>query len=151
MPAVLLSIFTILFVHSSSVALSYFLLAVLMRKCLEEHSCTSSSFSIATLSGTYFFSRSEIVLVFLEASPIKLSLSSFAYQASPIKLRLSSFAYQASPIKLTLSSLPYQAYPIKLTLSSLPYQAYPIKLTLSSFAYQASPIKKPRYNCYNYN
>ena len=46
----LLSILTPLFLPSSSVSLSYFLLAVPMRDCLGKHSCMSSQFPIAILS-----------------------------------------------------------------------------------------------------
>ena len=44
--AVLLSTFILIFLPSSSVSLSYFNLAVPMRKCSGEHSCMSSPFSI---------------------------------------------------------------------------------------------------------
>ena len=47
--ALLLSILTPLFLPSSSVSLSYFILAVPMRECM------SSSFPIAILNGTCFF------------------------------------------------------------------------------------------------
>ena len=50
--AVLLSTIILLFLSSSSVSLSFFNLAVLMRKCLGKHSCMSSPFSIAILNGT---------------------------------------------------------------------------------------------------
>ena len=50
--AVLLSTFIIQFSISSSISLSYFNLAVLMRKCLGKHSCMRSQFSIAILNGT---------------------------------------------------------------------------------------------------
>ena len=46
---------TALFCVSSSVWLSYFILAVPMRKCLGKHSCMSSSFPIAILNDTSFF------------------------------------------------------------------------------------------------
>ena len=46
---------TPLFLQSSSVSLSYFILAVPMRECLGKHSCMSSSFPIATLNCTFFF------------------------------------------------------------------------------------------------
>ena len=54
MPALLLSILTPL-LPSSSVSLSYFVLAVPMRKCLGKHSCMSSSFPIVILNDTSFF------------------------------------------------------------------------------------------------
>ena len=54
-PPVLFSILTPLFCVSSSVSLSYFILAVPMRKCLGKHSCTSSSFPIAILNGASSF------------------------------------------------------------------------------------------------
>ena len=50
--AVLLSTFILLFLLSSSFSLSYFNLAVPMRKCLGKHSCMSSPFCIAILNGT---------------------------------------------------------------------------------------------------
>ena len=54
-PALLLSILTPDFLPSSSVSLSYFVLAVPMRECLGKHSCMSSPFPIAILNGTCFF------------------------------------------------------------------------------------------------
>ena len=54
-PSVLFSILTPLFCQSSSVSLSYFILAVHMRECLEKHSCMSSLFPIAILNGTSSF------------------------------------------------------------------------------------------------
>ena len=53
MPALLLSILTPLFL-TSSVSLSYFILAVPMRKGLGKHSCMRSQFSIAILNGNCF-------------------------------------------------------------------------------------------------
>ena len=60
-PALLLSILTPLFLPSSSVSLSYFVLAVPIQKCLGKHSCMSSPCPIAILNGTLIFLRSEIV------------------------------------------------------------------------------------------
>ena len=54
-PAVLFSVLTPLFRASSSVSLSYFILAVPMRECLGKHSCMSSQFPIAILKGTSSF------------------------------------------------------------------------------------------------
>ena len=54
-PAVRLSILTPLFLPSSSVSLSYFILAVPIRECLGKHSCTSSPFPIAKLMVLAFF------------------------------------------------------------------------------------------------
>ena len=51
-PVVLFSILTPLFCPSSSVSLSYFILAVPLLECLGKHSCTSSQFPIAILNGT---------------------------------------------------------------------------------------------------
>ena len=56
MPAVLFSVVTPLFCPSSSVSLSYFILAVPMRECLGKHSCMGSPFPIAILNGTSFLS-----------------------------------------------------------------------------------------------
>ena len=53
--AVLFSTLTPLFCVSSSVSLSYFILAVPMRECLGKHSCMSSPFPIAILKGTSSF------------------------------------------------------------------------------------------------
>ena len=55
MPDLLLSILTPLFLPSSSVSLSHFVLAVPMGECLGKHSCMSSIFPIAVLNGTSFF------------------------------------------------------------------------------------------------
>ena len=49
------SILTPLFCPSSSVSLSYFILAVPMRECLGKHSCMISQFPIAILNGTSSF------------------------------------------------------------------------------------------------
>ena len=49
------SFHTLLFSPSFSVAMSYFILAITMRKCLGEHSCMSSTFPIAMLNR--FFSH----------------------------------------------------------------------------------------------
>ena len=54
-PALLFSILTPLFLPSSSVSLSYFVLALPMRECLRNHSCMSSIFPIAILNSTCFF------------------------------------------------------------------------------------------------
>ena len=54
-PALLFSILAPLFLPPSSVSLSYFILAVPMRKRLGKHSCMSSLFPIAILNGTFFF------------------------------------------------------------------------------------------------
>ena len=53
--ALLLSILTPHVLPSSSVSVSCFILAVLMRECLGKHSCMSSTFPIAVLNGTRFF------------------------------------------------------------------------------------------------
>ena len=58
-PALLLSILTPLFLPSSSVSLSYFVLAFPMRECLGKHSCMSSSFPIAILNGTFLFREAK--------------------------------------------------------------------------------------------
>ena len=55
-PALLLSTLAPLFLSSSSVSLSYFILAVPMRECLGKHSCMSSTFPLAILNGTFFCS-----------------------------------------------------------------------------------------------
>ena len=51
-PTLLFSILTPLFCVSSSVSLSYFILAVSMRECFGKHSCMSSQFPLAILNGT---------------------------------------------------------------------------------------------------
>ena len=53
-PALLLSILTPLFLPSSSLSLSYFILAVPMRECLGKQSYMSSPIPIAILNGTFF-------------------------------------------------------------------------------------------------
>ena len=76
MPALLLSILTPLFLLSSSVSLSYFVLAVPMRECLGKHSCMSSLCPIAILNGTFLFSLGEIVSLvrsFVYQNQIKLN------------------------------------------------------------------------------
>ena len=58
-PALLLSTLTPLFLPSSSVSLSYFVLAVSMRECLGKHSCMSSPCPIAILNGTFLFREAK--------------------------------------------------------------------------------------------
>ena len=55
LPAVLLPIFSVLVLRSSSVSLCYFILAVPMRKCSGKHSCMSFYFPAAIPNRTYFF------------------------------------------------------------------------------------------------
>ena len=65
-----------LFLPSSSVSLSYFVLAVPMRECLGKHLCMSSPCSIAILNGTFLFPRGEIVCLgrrFVHQNKIKLN------------------------------------------------------------------------------
>ena len=73
MPALLLSMLTLLFLPSSSVFLSYFVLAVPRRECLGKHSCMSSPCNMVSS----FFSRGEIVCnlcrSFVYQNPIKLN------------------------------------------------------------------------------
>ena len=80
-PALLLSILTPLFLPSSSVSLSYFVLAVPMRECLGKHSCMRSPCPIAILNGTFLFSRGELVCNFgwslIYENKIKLNFGSF--------------------------------------------------------------------------
>ena len=68
-PALLLSILTPLFLPSSSVSLSYFVLAVSMRDCLGNHSCMSSPCPIAILNSPFFARRNSLSA---EASCIKI-------------------------------------------------------------------------------
>ena len=58
-PTVLFSILMPLFCVSSSFSLSYFVLAVPMRKCLGKHSCMSSPCPIAILNGTFLFREAK--------------------------------------------------------------------------------------------
>ena len=60
MPALLLFIPTSLFLPSSYVTLSYFILALPMRECSGKHSCMSSSFPVAILNGTCFISTVQL-------------------------------------------------------------------------------------------
>ena len=60
-PALLLSMLTHL-ILSSSLSLSYFILAVPMRKCLGKHSCMSSSFPIVILKDSCFFPTVQLPL-----------------------------------------------------------------------------------------
>ena len=57
MLASLLSILTPLFLQSSSVSLSYFILGIPTPVCLGKHSYMSSPFPIAILNGTLFFAK----------------------------------------------------------------------------------------------
>ena len=58
-PALVLFILTPLFLPSSSVSLSYFVLAVPMRECFGKHSCMSSPCPIAILNCTFFFREAK--------------------------------------------------------------------------------------------
>ena len=58
-PAVLSSILALFFLLPRFHSLSYFILAVPMHKCSEEHSCMSSSFRIAILIGPGFFREAK--------------------------------------------------------------------------------------------
>ena len=69
-PALLFFILTPVFLPLSSVSLSYFILAVPMRKCLGKHSCMSSPFPIAIRNGTFFF-RSVKAMNIWKRSDIK--------------------------------------------------------------------------------
>ena len=73
MPVLLPSILTPLFLSSSPVPLSYFILAVLMRECLGKHSCMSSPFPIAilnvfTVKGIIAASPDEILMASYQIS-----------------------------------------------------------------------------------
>ena len=60
MPALLLSILTPLFLASSSLSLSYFVLAVLLLERLGKRSHMSSTFPIDILKGTYCFPTAQL-------------------------------------------------------------------------------------------
>ena len=66
------------FLPSSSVSLSYLILAVPLRKCSGEHSCRSFILPIVMLNGTCFL-RGEMVLVLAEASPVKNEIWKIIY------------------------------------------------------------------------
>ena len=83
--ALLLSIFTPLFLRCYSVALSYFIIPVLIRECLGKHSYTSFSFSIVILNGNCFFFREVKSSLFWP----KLRLSKF----NQTKLNLLHFIF----------------------------------------------------------
>ena len=57
----LLTILTPLFLHSSSVSLSYFIFAVTMRECLGKDLFMSCQFPIAILNGTFFCSSVKAI------------------------------------------------------------------------------------------
>ena len=69
-PALHLSMLTPLFLPSSSVSLSYFILAVPARQCLGKQSRMSSLFPVAILHGTFFFSPNDTIEM-VEVSPVK--------------------------------------------------------------------------------
>ena len=58
-PALLLSILKPLFLPSSSVSLSYFVLSVPMRECLGKYSCMSSPCPVAILNDTFLFREAK--------------------------------------------------------------------------------------------
>ena len=93
MPALLLSMLTHLFL-SSSLSLSYFRLAVPMRKCLGKHSCMSFSFPIVILNDTSFFSDSATTKCTKGNSVRDGDTSPSTSNALPTKLNY-SFAHSA--------------------------------------------------------
>ena len=103
--ALLLSILTPLFLPSSSVSLSYFVLAVPMSECLGKQSWISSPCPIAILNGTYLFSRGKIVCnlrrSFVYQNQIKLN---YTYN---IYLRLTSICIRCYVPHRCLSLLVY--------------------------------------------
>ena len=86
-PALLLSTLTPFFLPSSSVSLSYFILAVPMRECLGKHSCMSSPFPIAILNGT-FFVRSVKAMNNWKRSAVKQILLLLGYSTPPRQRQL---------------------------------------------------------------
>ena len=62
---------TSLFLHYFSVSLSYFIVAVPMPGCLGKHSCVSSTFPIAILTGTSFIFARKRILALTEVSHVK--------------------------------------------------------------------------------
>ena len=70
---VFLFVFPPLFLHCNFYSVNFVLaviFAVLVRECLVKHSCTSSTFFIAILNGTFFF-LGELVDALAEVYPIK--------------------------------------------------------------------------------
>ena len=66
-PTLLLSILKPLFLPTSSVSLSYFILAIPMHECLRKHSFMSSPISYSHTEWNLLFSINEMV----EESPVK--------------------------------------------------------------------------------
>ena len=62
---------------SSSLSLSYFLLAIPMRKCLGKHLCMSSSFHIVILNDTCFFLCSNVRGLSVNLSDLTVALSQY--------------------------------------------------------------------------
>ena len=56
------SIFAPLFLPSTSVSVSYFILAVPMRECFGNHSCASPQFPVAILTDTVFLKKRDDLL-----------------------------------------------------------------------------------------
>ena len=81
-PDLLLSILTPLFLPSSSFSLSYFILAVPMRKCLGNHSCMSSPFLVAILNSTFLF-HSVKTKNNWKRSAIKQILQNYSFPSQP--------------------------------------------------------------------
>ena len=85
-PALLLSILTPLFLHSSSASLCYFMLYVPIRKCLGKHLCMSSSFPIVILNGPSLLWPKLRVL---KSNQTKLEESVFSKILFKLKISLS--------------------------------------------------------------
>ena len=81
-PALLLSILTLLFLPSSSVFLSYFILAVPMRECLRKHSCMSSLFPYLYIS-CIMSCGNKIVAIF-QHSRARICMKGFHGSFSPM-------------------------------------------------------------------
>ena len=94
-----------LFLSSSSVSLSYFILAVPMRECLGKHSCMSSPFPIAILNGTFFF-RSVKAMNNWKRSAIKqILLLLDAYQVRSTQSRRKAVPWSWTAIDIRIPTL----------------------------------------------
>ena len=92
-PVVHFSILMPLFCVSSSVSLSYFILAVPMRECLGKHSCMSSQFPIAPIKKFIVMATSRMIGIHRSTVDLRRRQSS-ALQSFPIISNAGSAAFQ---------------------------------------------------------
>ena len=85
--------------------LFHFILAVPMRRCMERHLCMSSVFPIKAL-GVNCFSAGQSVIVFAEASTVKIKLYNYYYCNYVIVVYFSNVIFFS--ISITVGNAPWR-------------------------------------------